>query len=529
MASASPAPPLTLDGALRRGAAAHAAARLVFHSPAALVETDLATVHQRALRVAEGLGRLGVRPGEVVAVQLTNSPESLVAHAAVLLRGAVLLPVIAIYGNRELGFILRQSKAVALIAVAGRAARALNKELSADLRHVVSVGPDHPQGAVPWEAVENPAAALGPQAASVPPGSPDDLAALVYTSGTTGEPKGVRHTHRSLLAEVATMPNTPVAGAYLNPFPPGHIASLGVLLRTMIRGISAVFLQKWDGDAALDLIHTYDVRSSGGVPFHLAGLLDAAQRSGRGTGPLRDYLVGAANVAPVLVRRAAQAGIAAYRSYGSSEHPTITSGRPEDPLRWRAHTDGRPQPGCEIRVVGFDGTDVAPGQDGEILSRGPELFAGYTDPALNEGVLTPDGWLHTGDIGHLDDNGCLTITDRLKDLIVRGGEKIASKEVEDILATHPSVAEAAVVAEPDTRYGERVCAFVVVRDGRELTPDEVAAHFARAGVARQKTPERLILLPEMPRTPAGKIRKHDLRARLRPAPAPMDPVERPSV
>lgn len=499
----------TLGAHMNKGAVEHAEALMVFHTPDGTRKLTLAQVHGQATGIAAGLANLGVEPGDVVVVQLPNGLESLVAHAAVLLRGAVLLPVVTIYGPRELSFILRQSGAKALIATAERVRERAAGAADDDLR-IVAVGEPAPgTGAVPWAGLATSPAGLG-----APSAAADDIAALVYTSGTTGDPKGVQHTHRSLLSEIANMPGSGRGPVYLNPFPPGHIASLGVMLRALILGTPTVFMQKWDPEAALDLITTHGVTASAGVPFHLAGLLDAAERSGQSLGGLRDYLVGAASVAPVLVERAHRAGIAAYRAYGSSEHPTITSGRPDDPVAWRAHTDGRPMPGCEIRIVGPDGRDVPPGQDGEVFSRGPELFAGYRDASLNEGALAEGGWLRTGDAGRVDANGCLTITDRLKDIIVRGGEKISSKEVEDVLASHPSVAEAAAVAEPDTRFGERVCAFVVPRDGADFGLAEVAAHFAASGLARQKTPERLILVQELPRTPAGKILKQQLRVRL---------------
>ncbi|MFJ6852428.1 class I adenylate-forming enzyme family protein [Streptomyces sp. NPDC091271] len=499
----------TLGARIAEAAVEHAGALMVFHTPEGTRELTLTDVHEQATAAAAGLARLGVEPGDVVVVQLPNGVESLVAHAAVLLRGAVLLPVVTIYGPRELGFILRQSGAKALIATADRVRERAAGETDDGLR-VVAVGDRSPgTGAVPWSAL-----AASPSGPGAPSAAADDIAALVYTSGTTGDPKGVQHTHRSLLSEIGNMPGSRQGLVYLNPFPPGHIASLGVMLRALILGTPTVFMQKWDPEAALDLISAHGVTASAGVPFHLAGLLDAAERSGRSLGTLCDYLVGAASVAPVLVERAHRAGIAAYRAYGSSEHPTITSGRPDDPVAWRAYTDGRPMPGCEIRIVGPDGRDVPPGQDGEVFSRGPELFAGYRDASLNEGALAEGGWLRTGDAGRVDADGCLTITDRLKDIIVRGGEKISSKEVEDVLASHPSVAEAAAVAEPDARYGERVCAFVVPRDGTEFGLSDVAAHFAASGLARQKTPERLIVVRELPRTPAGKILKQQLRVRL---------------
>jgi acyl-CoA synthetase (AMP-forming)/AMP-acid ligase II len=322
-----------------------------------------------------------------------------------------------------------------------------------------------------------------------------------------------------MLAELDTLAEMTAADdkelCYLAAFPPGHVAGLNVLLRALLHGVPTVFMEGWDPDAALDLVHRHGVTASAGVPLQLAGLLDAAERDGRGTGTLNSYLVGAASVPPVLVERADRAGVAAYRAYGSSEHPTISSGTPDDPVDKRAGTDGRLTPGTRVRIVDADGNDLPPGRDGEIWTRGPEVFAGYRDRALDAEAFTPDGWLRTGDVGRLDEDGYLTVTDRLKDIIVRGGEKISSKEVEDLLSAHPSVAEAAAVAEPDERYGERVCAFVILRPGTALDLEAVRAHFAAHGAARQKTPERLVLVDALPRTPAGKVRKHELRASLR--------------
>ena len=226
-------------------------------------------------------------------------------------------------------------------------------------------------------------------------------------------------------------------------------------------------------------------------------------------------MTGAAAVPPTLVERADRAGVPSYRCYGSSEHPSVTSSLPSDPLEKRAMTDGSPMPPNEIRIVDDDGKDVDPGKPGEVATRGPELFVGYSDDALNVAAFLPGGWFLTGDIGVVDAEGYLTITDRKKDVIIRGGENIASKEVEDVLSRHSAIDDVAVVAEPDERYGERVCAFVTLREGADLSLDEVRRLFANAGVARQKTPERLEVVDAFPRTAAGKIKKFELRDRLR--------------
>lgn len=485
--------------------------------------TTVAELHARALRVAHGLAGLGVRPGDTVAIQVPNWPEGAVAHAAGWLAGAVVLPIVPIYGPREVGFILRQSAARVFIVARhwrGRDAADLLAALGGRpaRRPVVLVGQSPDSRAIPgtvaWADLEN-----QPPLAPAEP-HPDDPCLLVYTSGTTAEPKGVRHSHRTLLAELHA---TKRAGdvKQLAAFPAGHVAGVLGLLRMLVLGLPSVVMEAWDAATAARLVEQHRVTFATGAPIYLATLLDAAERDGRDLSSLTEFLTGAADVPPVLIERADRAGIAAYRSYGSSEHPTISSGVPGDPLAKRAATDGRVNPGNEVRIVDAAGADVPAGADGEIVSRGPEQFLGYLDRALDAGLYWPGGWLRSGDLGRLDADGYLTVTGRLKDIIVRGGEKISATEVEDVLLRHPAVADAAVVGAPDERYGERPAAFVVLRPGAgPLDLAEVRRHFAQSGLARQKTPERLVITDALPRTPSGKVQKFALRDQLREELAP---------
>lgn len=270
-------------------------------------------------------------------------------------------------------------------------------------------------------------------------------------------------------------------------------------------------MDQWDAALAAELIDRHKVTSSSGTPFHLSGMLAAADTHGHDLTSLRQYLVGAAPVPPSLIERCQSRGFAVYHCYGSSEHPTVTSGVVDDPLDKQLHTEGRPIPGSEMRFVDDDGKDVAPGGEGEICTRGPELFLGYLDPALNEGTFLPGGWYRTGDIGRIDEGGYLLITDRKKDIIIRGGENISSKEVEAVLLSHPAIVDAAAIAAPDDRMGEVVRACVVLAPGASLSLDQLRGHFFAAGIAKQKTPERLSILPELPRNASGKVLKHELR------------------
>jgi len=511
----------SLADEMRLGAESHPGARMIFHSDVRPAEATLAQLYQGSLRVAAGLAGLGVARGDVVAIQVPNWLEGALCYQAAMILGAVIVPIVHIYGPAEVGFILRQSGArVFIVPDRWRSIDYLERVSrlgdTPDLEHLVVIGERWPAGAVGWAELDR--FAVDPFVAPVL--HPDEVCLLVYTSGTTAAPKGVCHTHNSLLAEVKTLGatlDTAAPTVSLAAFPAGHIAGVLGLTRLFVRGATTVLMDVWDPAAAAALVDEHGVTSTSGTPFHLTTLLDAAERDGRTLATLGNYMVGAAGVPPAVVERAAAAGIAAYRAYGSSEHPTITSGRPDDPLDRRAATDGRLLPGSEIVLVDDDGTVVPAGREGEIVSRGPDAFAGYRDAELDATAFLPGGWFRTGDVGRLDGGGFLTITDRRKDVIIRGGENISSKEVEDILAGHPSVAEAAVVAVPDPTYGERVCAFVTLRDDTELDLEAVRRHFASTGVARQKTPERLEVVGELPRTAAGKVKKFELRDRLRDA------------
>jgi acyl-CoA synthetase (AMP-forming)/AMP-acid ligase II len=470
------------------------------------VET-LAQIVAAGRRMGTRLAATGIAPGDIIGVMLPNWREWLVACVATQQAGAVMLPIVSIYGAKELGFILVQSRAKLLITpdrwrTVDYAALVSDCGALPDLDRHISLGDA-------FAALE----AEGP-IADPAPRNPDDLAMLFYTSGTTADPKGVMHSSKTILAELAAQhtARTAIDGeVILTPWPPGHVAGALSLLRFLAYGVPIVAMDQWNAASAAELIDRHKVTTSSGTPFHLSGIVEAADVGGHDLSSLRNYIVGAAPVPPSLVERCLAQGLAVYHCYGSSEHPTVTSGTADDPLDKQLNTEGRAIPGSEMRFVDDDGNDVAAGEDGEICTRGAELFIGYLDPALNAAAFLPGGWYRTGDIGRLDADGYLLITDRKKDIIIRGGENISSKEVENVLLSHPAVGEVAVVAAPDERMGEVVRACVVLRVGTTLTLDDVREHFAAAGIARQKTPERLTLHETLPRNASGKVLKHVLR------------------
>jgi acyl-CoA synthetase len=469
----------------------------------------LGDVGELAGRLAGGLAARGIGPGDVLSFQLPNWAEAAATFYAGALLGAVLVPIVHIYGARELAFILRQSGARAHVTSAERAplAEGLGPELT------VVVGGAVPAGMHAFADVLT----RGPAPCGRAP-HPDDPAVLAYTSGTTADPKGVVHSHRTLLAELRHLaPGAPPMRGQLE-LPPGSPARLmtspvshatgmlGGLLSPLVSGEPVHLMDRWDPDAALAAMSDADVACGGGATFFLVSLLDHPGLTADHLARMRYVALGGAAVPASVAERADAAGISIVRSYGSTEHPSVSACAHGDPRDKRLYTDGRPFPGVEVRIG--EGT-------GEVLTRGPDLFVGYTDAALTDARVDGDGWYATGDVGVLDADGYLTITGRLADVIIRGGENISAAEVEGLLGGLDGVAEVAVVGAPDPRYGERPCAFIRPRPGaRPPDLDAVRAHLAQAGLARQKWPEDVRVVDDFDRTASGKIKKHVLREAL---------------
>jgi len=477
-------------------------------------------VYEDARRVAGGLRDLGLGPGDVVAFQLPNWVEGAATFYACAMLGVVLVPIVHFYGPKEVGFILRQSGARALIQVGRIGQRDYLADLATlrdgldTLEHVIVVGAEAPAGDRSFESLLEARPVDGPADVDC-----DSAAVVGYTSGTTADPKGVVHTHRTLGFEVRqlgdhqeerSVPN--LVGA-----PLGHaIGMLGGLLVPIYRGQPIYLIDGWDPPTVLDAMVEEGIGAGSGSTYFFTSLLDSP-----GFGPEHLALMpmvglGGSPIPDAVADRADRLGISLTRAYGCTEHPSVTGSRHSDPVDKRTHTEGRPLAFVEIRTVGEDGLDTAPGVPGEILTRGPDRFAGYTDPALTAASVDAQGWFRTGDVGLLDDDGYLTITDRVKDIIIRGGENVSAAEVEQLLAQMDGVAEVAVVAAPDERMGEHGCAFFRMQAGAAAPSlDALRAHLGDRGLARQKWPEEIRVVDDLPRTPSGKIQKFVLRDRLR--------------
>jgi acyl-CoA synthetase (AMP-forming)/AMP-acid ligase II len=263
----------------------------------------------------------------------------------------------------------------------------------------------------------------------------------------------------------------------------------------------------WDPGEVLRLMASEHLMAAGGATFFLTSLLDHPSFGEEHLALMPYAGLGGSTVPVAVTQRAHDLGIQVFRSYGSTEHPSVTVGYWDvDPEHKRMTTDGRPMEGVELRLD----------EEGQILTRGPDCFVGYTDPGLSAAAFDSDGWYRTGDVGEIDDEGYLTITDRLADFIIRGGENISALEVEDALLGLPSIMEVAVVAQPDERLGERAAAVVRVRPGHETpTVTDLQQHLSSVGLAKQKWPESIHAVDDFPRTASGKVQKFRVRQALR--------------
>ncbi|MGW5116595.1 class I adenylate-forming enzyme family protein [Streptomyces noursei] len=478
-------------------------------------------VRDAAARAAAGFRQWGIGAGTRVMWQLPTRIDTVVASLALARLGAVQTPVIHLHRAREVGFILRESAAeFALVPGTWRGfdypamVRGAAGDHS-DVR-VVSVADGLPEG--------------DPDTLPAAPAAADDATRWIYyTSGTTSAPKGVEHTDASLIAGgvgLATALGMTADDVGSLAFPYAHIAGPDYVIAMLVSGFPAVVLESFDADRAAAVYRRHGVTMAGGSTAFYQAFHDASRRRRAATpdaGPLIPSLRllsgGGAPLPPELYRAAGrELGCALVHGYGMTESPMIAMGTPYDADEQLAHTVGRPVAGARVRIVRADGSPAATGETGEVTVSGPMVFRRYTDPALTAGAFTADGAFRTGDLGHLRADGHLVLTGRLKDIIIRKGENISAQEVEDLVHTHPAVAQAAVIGLPDRERGERVCAVVTLAEPRDgappLTLADLTAHLRAAGLMTQKLPEQLEITDALPRGgPLDKVLKAALRER----------------
>lgn len=477
-------------------------------------EISFVEYRQECERVAAGFYQLGYRAGDVISWQLPTWIESMVLVGALSRLGTVQNPILPIYRAREVGFVVRQSEAKLLIVPGewrGFDYEAMGLGIAADVDGLEVLVANR---VLPHD---------DPVVLPPPADEPDALRWLFYTSGTTADPKGAKHTDPSVWASawamVLTLELTP-ADRHGLVFPFTHIGGLGLAMAGLIAGCSHAIVEAFVPATTLPVLRREDVTIAGaGTFFHLA-YLDAqrALPAGERLFPsVRAFVGGGAAKPPQLHydMKAELGGVGIVSGYGLTECPILAMAAVGDPDDKLAHTEGRATPGVEIKVVGLDGEIASSGQEGELRARGPQLCQGYLDSSLDADAFDADGFFKTGDLGIVDAEGYVTITGRVKDVIIRKGENISAKEVEDILFTHPKIADVAVVGLPDPRSGERACAVVVTPpEQTAITLDELSAFARDAGLMVQKLPEQLELVEALPRNPTGKVLKHELCTRF---------------
>ncbi len=483
---------------LERTAIVDGATRLTFRAWATLTDG-----------LATSLADRGVGPGDTVAFQLPNWWETAVIFTAIARLGAIANPLLPSFREHEVLFILRGSGARHLFVPEHYRGTNYLELIDRVRRKGARIDHVYPVRARDTDVFSAMAAAPGRKPKHV--GDADDLLLLMYTSGTTADPKGVLHTNATLVAEIASLARAHGLSAddsTLMPSPLTHISGvLHGIMSPAILATKAILMPRWDPKEATEQINSEAVTYMVGAPVFFQELI-ATGGNREWARSLRLFSCGGASVSPTLMRTAREElGCIAKRVYGSTEFPTVTTTGPRDSPTKAIETEGRPIAPNQVRVIGVDGEPALPGRPGEIQARGPECFVGYVDPRMNEDAFTSDGWFRTGDIGSVDAAGYLTITGRIKEIVIRKGEKISIREVEDLLLTHPAIHEASVVGIPDPQVGERLCAALQLEADTNLSAEEATDFLRAKGLAVHKLPERFAFETSLPRTESGKIHR----------------------
>ncbi|GAB0777072.1 medium-chain fatty-acid--CoA ligase [Escherichia coli] len=462
----------------------------------------------------------GIESGDRIAFQLPGWCEFTVIYLACLKIGAVSVPLLPSWREAELVWVLNKCKAKMFFApTLFKQTRPVDLILPLQnqlpqLQQIVGV--DKLAPATSSLSLSQIIADNTPLTTAITTHG-DELAAVLFTSGTEGLPKGVMLTHNNILASeraYCARLNLTWQDVFMMPAPLGHATGFlhGVTAPFLI-GARSVLLDIFTPDACLALLEQQRCTCMLGATPFVYDLLNVLEKQPADLSALRFFLCGGTTIPKKVARECQQLGIKLLSVYGSTESSPHAVVNLDDPLSRFMHTDGYAAAGVEIKVVDDARKTLPPGCEGEEASRGPNVFMGYFDePELTARALDEEGWYYSGDLCRMDEAGYIKITGRKKDIIVRGGENISSREVEDILLQHPKIHDACVVAMPDERLGERSCAYVVLKaPHHSLSLEEVVAFFSRKRVAKYKYPEHIVVIEKLPRTASGKIQKFLLR------------------
>ncbi|MFG1949451.1 long-chain fatty acid--CoA ligase [Nonomuraea sp. NPDC048826] len=492
---------------LRESATAAPSKAAICHDGGAMSYAEL---DQLSDSVAEGLIALGARPGDAIGLQMPNIPEFVVAYFGILKAGAVVVPLNPLFKAREVAFCLGSSRARALITwapVAGEAAKGAAEEGVAD---VFAVGQACPT-AMPFTELVKPA----PERRPITPRDGSDTAAIVFTSGTTGVPKGAELTHIQLYMN-ADIPgrlfDVRADDVVLTILPMFHVFGMSSILNVSVRfGCTLSLVPRFDAGATLAAIERDRVTVFEGVPTMFVAVLDHPGLDRYDTSSLRVAISGGAPIpAHVLDAFEQRFGVIILEGYGLTETASTTTFNISAGER-RAYSVGKPIWGTETQIWDEQGNRLPPGREhvGEFVTRGFHVMKGYHGQPEATAEAMTGGWLHTGDLGYVDEDGFFFIIDRKKELIIRGGYNVYPREVEEILYHHPAVAEAAVIGVPDARLGEEVAAYVSLKPGKHATETELIT-YCRDRLAAYKYPRHIEIRDTLPKTANGKIAKLDL-------------------
>ncbi|WP_097481195.1 medium-chain fatty-acid--CoA ligase [Escherichia coli] len=462
----------------------------------------------------------GIESGDRIAFQLPGWCEFTVIYLACLKIGAVSVPLLPSWREAELVWVLNKCQAKMFFApTLFKQTRPVDLILPLQnqlpqLQQIVGV--DKLAPATSSLSLSQIIADNTPLTTAITTHG-DELAAVLFTSGTEGLPKGVMLTHNNILASeraYCARLNLTWQDVFMMPAPLGHATGFlhGVTAPFLI-GARSVLLDIFTPDACLALLEQQRCTCMLGATPFVYDLLNVLEKQPADLSALRFFLCGGTTIPKKVARECQQLGIKLLSVYGSTESSPHAVVNLDDPLSRFMHTDGYAAAGVEIKVVDDARKTLPPGCEGEEASRGPNVFMGYFDePELTARALDEEGWYYSGDLCRMDEAGYIKITGRKKDIIVRGGENISSREVEDILLQHPKIHDACVVAMPDERLGERSCAYVVLKaPHHSLSLEEVVAFFSRKRIAKYKYPEHIVVIEKLPRTASGKIQKFLLR------------------
>jgi long-chain acyl-CoA synthetase len=470
-------------------------------------------IHDRGGRLGNALKELGVRPGDIVAVTMSNCPEVLESFAALLRLGTVLLPVLFVLTPQELRYILADSQAVAVITDFTLEQKVL--EATADLdsvKHIIVVGAQGTSRVTDYEGLMDKSSPV----LDIADKAPDDPAMVIYTAGTTANPKGVVLTHNNLLESTRSSYEVNETGKPRNVLlclPLSHMYGVMVMntgaFSELDEGIG-VIMRWFDTEGCCSLIQEYKINVFPGVPAMFAMLLRHPALNDYDLSSLEDCITAAAPLSMDLRRDFAERfGFPLRELYGLTEACGMgTATRPGQPFP--QGSVGKAYPGMKVAIFDVDDNELPAGQTGEIVMRGPHVMKGYLNMPEETASVLRGGWLHTGDIGYLDDQGYLYVTDRTKDIIIRGGENVSPAGIEEVVYRHPAIAEAAVIGVEDEVYGEEIIAYVSLVSGRRESSSDLL-DYCESQLPSFKRPREVIIMEALPRSSVGKVLKRELK------------------